>query len=95
MQRITNKNKELQKMDQRKTPAKLNNGLTPEQVSKAREILALVNVTKVCEKSKIKRSVLENVLRGSSKDVEVLKFALIEAKRQRRKQEKTIKALPL
>jgi predicted transcriptional regulator len=78
-----------------KKQAKLNNGLTPEQVTKAREVLAKVNVTRVCEKANIERSVLENVLRGTSKKVEVLKKVLTVAKRQVKQRERTLKALPL
>lgn len=98
MQRITKNSKDLQrieKMNVPKKPAKLNNGLTPEQVTKAREALAKVNVTKICNKAKVERSALENVLRGTSKKVEVLKKVLIVAKKEIKQQEKTLKALPL
>lgn len=78
--------------EKRKT---LNNGLTNEQVAKAREVLAKVTVSKICEALGVKRSTLENVLRDQSKEVDVLRKVLIEAKKQIKQQEKAIKALPI
>lgn len=74
---------------------KLNNGLTPGHIEKAREILAKVNVEEICRKLDVRRATLENVLRGTGKEVNVLKRALAEAKKQIKQKEKTIKALPL
>jgi hypothetical protein len=76
-------------------PGRLNNGLTTEQVEKAKALLAKVNVSQVCRTTQVKRSTLENVLRDESPRVGELKKVLEEAKRIVNKKEKTIRALPL
>lgn len=73
----------------------LKNGLTPLQVSKAREILAEVNVSQICLKEGVKLSTIHNVLRDQSPQVSELSKVLKAAKKQIKKKQRTLKALPL
>ncbi len=82
----------MQKQYQKKC---LKNGLTEDQINKARAILKQVNVSAICKEKNVRVSTIYNVLRDESPKVDDLKKVLIVANRQVKKKQDTLEALPL
>ncbi|MCG2614865.1 hypothetical protein LZZ85_11255 [Terrimonas sp. NA20] len=72
---------------------KFKNGLTSDQVHAARAILKQVNVSRICDASKVKVSTIYNVLRDESPRVDQLKIVLTKARAEVRKKEEDLKEI--
>lgn len=94
-----NKIRSFTTMSEAKTPntntVPFNNGLTPEQVETIRGIFSKVNVDGICRAKRVKRSTIDNVLRGKSPRIKELNKVLAVAKRQVEEQENELKSLAL
>jgi len=69
------------------------NGLTQEQVQKAKELLRKVKVRDVCAKVNVKVSTVYNVLRDESPRIEDLKKVLQQAQKELKKKEAVLSSL--
>jgi hypothetical protein len=73
----------------------LQNGLSEQQVQKAKEVLTSVSIRKIAKKIGTSDSNIRNVLRGTSPNVELLDRAIREANKIISKREKLIQNLPV
>lgn len=70
------------------------NGLTPDQVTTAREILAKVTVTELAKRSGVKYYTIWNVLRDANGNVAALAKALDTAKEMIKEKERVLASIP-
>lgn len=71
------------------------NGLTVEQVTKAKAILKQVSLKQLCKKNKVPYFTIANVLRDESPKIHLLHKILTAAKLEIESREKLLNSLPI
>jgi DNA invertase Pin-like site-specific DNA recombinase len=95
LQYIRNVKAENAEMNETNPIETLPNGLTADQVKKAREIFDQVPITKVCKGVGVNISTVYRVLSGESYQFDKFTKVLIASKKQIAKTKKTAKQLPI
>ena len=72
----------------------LKNGLTTDQINKAREVFSQVSLARVCRENGLKISTVRNVLNGTSPRIEMLKSALDAATMKIEHTKEMLKTIP-
>lgn len=74
---------------------KLKNGLTPEQVGKAKELFKKVNLSEICRVNGVQYMTIANVLRDRNNDIASFNKVVIAAQKIVNEREKALETLPL
>lgn len=77
------------------TTERYKNGLTPEQVQKAKELFKRVTLNSMCEKVNVPVSAIYNILRDRDNRVELLAKVILQAQCEIKRREQIANDLPL
>jgi predicted transcriptional regulator len=71
------------------------NGLSADQVQKAKDLFKTVNLKQICHVANVKPSAIYNILRDSDNRLELLHLVIEKALAERKRREELANSLPL